>query len=126
MDLAYDEAHLEQTEQEVSVRFARKRGEGEDIVFKTTASLEGIAVTPGTPIDLAGLTTAGTVRGVTSRNVLDDPRRTFPTIVRGRLLFQTAFTSGAKAAGEFSVTYENGIELASGRTVFGNFEALVP
>lgn len=126
LDLTYKEARVELSEQEVSVSFVRPKGSGEDTVLKVTARLEGVALEPGVALDLAEPLSAGGQRGVVSRNVLDDPRRDFPPLQRGRLLLEGAVTPGARVPGEVSATFENGTELASGRTVFGSFEGSVP
>ncbi len=126
MDLRYDLAQIDLSNQDVAVRFVRKRSEGEDVVLKVTASLLGTAVDANEPIDLAEQTPAGAQRGTLSRNVFDDPRRELPALERGRLLFKSSVVPGANVAGEVSATFENGTHFASGRTVFGSFTAEVP
>lgn len=125
MDLGYDSAQVDITTEEVAVRFVRTQGAGEDTVLKVSASLIGAAADAETTIDLDELAPSGAQRGRISRNVLDDPRREFPALRTGRLLFHRAPVSGQTAPGEFSVTFENGTEAASGRTVYGDFEATV-
>ena len=72
----------------------------------------------GGRLDLASLDSNGSPRGVISRNVQNDPRNTFPTILRGTLIFNQALTERAVVTGDFNITFENGTEVASGRTVF--------
>ena len=60
-----------------------------------------------------------------ARDVLNDPRKTYPTIQIGTLIFNSRPEAGAKVTGDFNITFTNGIETASGRTVFGHFEAKV-
>ncbi|MFZ5468627.1 MAG: hypothetical protein ACOZIN_04240 [Myxococcota bacterium] len=125
MDLGYDEAQVDLTTNEVAVRFVRDQGAGQDTVLKVAADLLGAVVEAGASLDLAEISPSGAQRGSVSRDVLDDPRRDFPPLVRGRLLFNRSPISGERVPGEFNVTFENGTEVASGRTAFGTFEATV-
>ena len=58
--------------------------------------------------------------------VLDDPRRVFPLMVRGKMTFFDKIKPDAACRGQFNVTFENGIDFANGRTVYGPFTAKVP
>ncbi|MBI3181901.1 MAG: hypothetical protein HYZ28_07130 [Myxococcales bacterium] len=126
LDLRYDFAQVEMSIEQVAVVFARNREEGQDTAMKVTANLLGAAVEADSPLDLAEITPSGAQRGVISRNVFEDPRKTFPKLQRGRLVFRRSPISGETVPGEVSFTFENGTDLASGRTVFGKFEASVP
>src|SRR5688572_8177287 len=75
MDLTYDQAYVESANDEVSVRFAQKRGEGEDTVLRVTVRRAGIELFPDIEFDMAEILPGGGSRGIVSRNVLDDPRR---------------------------------------------------
>lgn len=127
IDLRYQKTYLDLSPEELAVRFVTPQGEGEDTVLKVTASLLGAAVEAEDPIDLAEDTPEGKQRGVVSRNVLaDESNRSFPRLERGRLVFLRAPVSGSKVPGEVSVTFANGNQLASGRTLYGSFQAEVP
>ena len=126
MDLTYDSAELLTSDTEAALKFAQTLGSIENVVFQVTVNWVGVEVKPGVPIDLTELAPSGAQRGVVSRNVDNDPRHTFPPLGRGRLLLQGVPNSGGKTRGDFSVTFENGTHFASGRTVFGKFEASVP
>lgn len=125
LDLRYDIAHVQLGDEELSLRFVRAREDGEDIPMKVTVNLLGKVVEAGEDIDLAEENQVGEQRGVVSRNVFDDPLRVFPRLQRGRVVFGKLPTPGARVPGEVSFTFANGTELASGRTVFGSFEANV-
>lgn len=124
MDLHYEQAAVASTPAQLVARFTRPQGSGEDIVLQVTTSLSGVA--PGTSrFDLTEVTPDNTQRGVISRNVLNDPRTTFPAIARGSLNLSGTLSTGKRVSGSFSVTFVEGIQFANGRTVFASFEATV-
>lgn len=125
-DLGYESAVFDVGSDTVAVRFTRKRGEGEDVVLKVGAFTSDKPLEPNVAIDLAEKLPGGGQRGSVTRNVLDDPRREFPDLARGKLLVDRLPVAGETLRGEVSVTFELGTEAASGRTVFGKFEATVP
>lgn len=145
MDLGYDEVRISETDQDVSVLFVRifelddttsdggatgSVGTIEDYPFKLTLALRRQPVPVGVNVDLTEEDNNMNQRGTCSRNVRNDPRKTFPRAIRGELFLERDLISDAGVAadyvaGNFHVTFENGIEAASGRTVFGNFNAKV-
>lgn len=110
---------------QVTVKFLTPQGEGENIVLEVTARIRGLTLEPHVSVDLVELL-YGTQRGRITRNVLDDPRRTFPALERGRLVLDRVPEQNLRVKGEFSVTFIQGIEFANGRTVFASFEGKVP
>lgn len=124
MDLHYRQAEVASTPAQLVVRFARPLGGGEDIVLQVTANLSGAAPGP-TRYDLAETISPGTQRGILSRNVFNDPRQTFPAIARGSLQVKGTLATGQSVSGDFSVTFVECTSFACGRTVFGNFGAIV-
>ncbi len=126
VDLGYQSVEARLSEEELTVRFLTQQGTGENTILKVAARMEGLAFTAGAPIDLAETLANGAQRGSVSRSVLDEPSRNFPTIARGSLLLSGVPETGRKVAGEFNVTFANGTDVYSGRTVFGRFEATVP
>jgi hypothetical protein len=148
MDLGYDEAVLMSSTGQFSISFNRKKGMGFDTVFQIGVTVEmGEKVTGGTTWDLAQVLSNGMPRGTLSRNVLDDPRTTFPPFRNTTDCTQTHLSDGGHdgmscaelgldnipaegqnlpAGGNFHVTFANGVEFASGRTVFGTFAAKFP
>lgn len=133
MDLGYDEARVLLAPEDVSLLFVRTHCQGavsddggvpeegqvgkvEDYPLKVGFRLLGDAV--GGRYDLAGVDDNGAQRGSLSRNVRNDPRNTLPALLRGTLYFNAPLDPDAGIGGDFHVTFENGIEAASGRTVF--------
>ena len=123
VDLRYRKVSVVQTQDELSVRFLWPEGASEDVVLRVTASLVGVVPNPRQPLDLAEQNDLGEVRGRVGRAVRNDPVTEFPPPRRGALTFQSHLQKGSTVEGELHLTFENGTELASGRTVFGTFEA---
>lgn len=126
LDLNYEQAEARLSQDELSVRFTVTQGTGQDTILKVTARLKDLTFVSGTPIDLAESLVDGGQRGSVDRSVLDEPSRPFPAIARGSLLVQGTPTAGATVTGEFNVTFVNGTDVYSGRTLFGRFEATAP
>jgi hypothetical protein len=129
LDLSYETAQAQADEDEASVRFITVQGAGENTILKVAARLDDLTLTPGVKIDLAellGSTPDAPQRGAVSRSVLDEPQREFPRLLRGGLTFDQPLTPQTKVSGEFHVTFVNGTDVYSGRTIFGRFEATVP
>ncbi len=142
MNLAYDEARIRLSGDSLAIDFVRLRPRGsdaladggsaeaaasEDFVLQLGYRLLGDPPPFDQDIELTFLDENGASRTSVARNVLDDPRRIFPGLRVGRL--QLGKAPGPVAMnlvnGEFHVTFENGAQLASGRTVFGSFAAKV-
>ncbi|MFO0598522.1 MAG: hypothetical protein U0228_24665 [Myxococcaceae bacterium] len=133
MDLSFDEARVIIAPSDVSVLFVRIKplesltiddggtqmmGTTEDYPIKVAYQLLGDPPPLKGTYDLAADAGAGAQRGVVSRNVQGDPRNTFPNMARGELKFDQDIEPGKRITGSFHVTFENGKEVASGRTVF--------
>lgn len=139
MGFGYDEVRFESSGTDLAFTFIRYRGEdpdagtpeGEDVPLKVTVNTADL--TPeeleSLKFDLAADAGSGGLdqRGVLSRNVLNDPQRSFTTLQRGGLQVDRLPTeSGQKCSGSFHVTFDPGIEVSSGRTLFGSFTAAAP
>ena len=150
MALGYDEARLRldydpdnpQPTDTLGIEFVRLRPLGsdmlpdggtamvqdsEDMVLKIGYQLAGDAPPANQRLDLTFLDENGLSRTTLSRNVLNDPRRAFPPLRVGSLFLdrQPDRVAMNTVNGEFNLTFENGIEVASGRTIFGKFSAKV-
>lgn len=150
MALGYDEARLRldydpdnpQPTDTLGIEFVRLRPMGsdtlpdggmvmvqdsEDMVLKIGYQLAGDAPPANQRLDLTFLDENGVSRTTLSRNVLNDPRRSFPPLRVGSLFLDRRPDRVAMNTvnGEFNLTFENGIEVASGRTIFGKFSAKV-
>jgi hypothetical protein len=148
MDLGYDEAVLTYSGNQFAVNFNRKKGMGFDTVMQVGVALDtGEQLKGGITWDLAQVLSNGMPRGTISRNVLDDPRTTFPPFRNTTECTEMHLTdgghigmscaeitidnvpkenSGLPAGGSVHITFANGVEFASGRTVFGDFQAKFP
>ena len=147
--MGYDEVRVLVAPEDLSLQFVRLRtidstvddagvvqpaGTAEDYPFELTMALWGDDPPGNRRIDLTETNDAGLQRGTYSRNVLNDPNTTFPDALHldggvgpccATVYFKTTPVPGGKVSGDFNVTFENGIDLASGRTVFGSFDAKV-
>jgi hypothetical protein len=136
MDLSYDEVRVLLAPDDFSLQFVRIHqltsygdagtvsvGTSEDYPFEVDVYRWGRPIAVGSEMDLAEFNDAGVQRAVFTRNVLNDPRKTFPPCVRGGLKFDSLPADGKTVSGEFHVTFEDGVETASGRAVFGSFTA---
>jgi hypothetical protein len=142
MDTGYDEARVLLSATDVALLFVRVRPLGADP--SPDASVDPMMMTGvsedypvkvgyrllddpvGGRVDLAALDMNGAQRGVISRLVYNDPRNTLPVILRGTMFFDRPLDPNAVVNGDFHITFENGIEAASGRTVFStSFSATV-
>lgn len=121
MDLAYDRAELRWTTDEVAVAFVRTSG---DVALQVTAALAGDVLTTA-PLNLAEKLTATTQRGKLSRSVRNDLTTSFPLLERGTLQLDRLPAQGQRVTGSFSATLVQGPAEPFGRTVNGQFDALV-
>jgi len=124
LDLHYSRASAANGPDQAVVRFIQPLDSGENVVLQVGAQLVGLD--PNTlQFDLAESISPNNQRGVISRNVLNDPRTTFPPLARGRLQFNAPLVAGKSVSGSFNATFADGTTFASGRTVFGSFGAPV-
>lgn len=129
MDLGWDQCFIDTTApDEVGVRFQRNKGMQMDTPLKIVWAQAGQVLNTPAKIVLAEQRPDDPTRQRTtvSRNVLDDKRTTFPLLVRGEMTFFDQIKPDAQVRGQFNMTFENGIEFANGRTVYGQFIAKVP
>lgn len=147
MNLDYDDAVLSYDGTSFVVQFRRKKGVVmDDCVAAVAACDTTLSITTrlepqpypdggmdafvgGRRYDLTEELSNGQQRGQVSRSVLDDPRTMFPPLRVGTIQFQNVpqQAMGLSAAGDFHVTFENGVEFASGKTVFSKgFQASFP
>jgi hypothetical protein len=137
MNVGFDSARIFVSPKDVALEFIRQRrvdgldgsvvdptGVNEDTTLSIAFPWTGGRISGGTRIDL-NPTDGGTTQGVCTRNVFGDPRRTFPTVVRGSIFFGGSLEPGSTVRGDFNVTFDNGVEAASGRTAFSSYEATV-
>lgn len=130
LDLNYDNVQAALAEGELSVSFVSLEAPL-GTVLKVSARVadmlpEEVYTGPLT-VDLAEELDGGVQRGAIGRSVLDEPVITFPQLRLGTLFVDAMpLETGQLVKGEFNVTFENGTDVYSGRTLFGSFEATVP
>lgn len=145
LDLTYQDIKLRFSGDRIAVRWTRPRGSGQDAVLEVSEKLDGLTVRTGDYVNLAeplpdfaladagmpdgGLLPDGGVfnqqRGVVTRDVFNDPRKTFPLISDGYMVLYDVPRDGGTVNGNFSVTFQRCIDFGCGRTVFGDFKATV-
>lgn len=141
MGFGYDEVRYETTAgaSDFAFSFIRYRGEdpdagtpeGEDVPLKVTVRTGNLTPEQLEALDFDLAADGGNggldQTGVLSRNVLNDPRRTFTTLQRGGLkVNRLPVEPGDTCTGSFHVTFDPGVDFTSGRTLYGNFTAVVP
>ncbi|MBJ6761108.1 hypothetical protein JGU66_10070 [Myxococcaceae bacterium JPH2] len=129
LDLRYQRSEARVGEGELSISFLQDQGAGSNTVLKVSARVDDMlpeGYTDSLDIDLAQVLDNGAQRGTVGRSVLDEPVRDFPKLARGNLFVRTIPQPGSRVSGEFNVTFVNGTDVYSGRTIFGRFEATVP
>ena len=145
IDLTYQDIKLGFAGDQIAVRWTRPRGAGLDTVLEVSEKLDGLTVRTGDLVNLAeplpdfalgdagmpdgGLLPDGGVfdqqRGVVTRDVFNDPRKGFPLISDGFMVLYDVPRDGGVVSGSFSVTFQRCVDFGCGRTVFGDFKAMV-
>ena len=141
LDLTYQDIKLGFAGDQIAVRWTRPRGTGQDTVLEVSEKLDGLTVKTGDSVDLAaslpdfaevpdgGALPDGGIapqqRGVVTRDVFNDPRKTFPLISDGFMVLYDVPRDGGTVNGSFSVTFQRCVDFGCGRTVFGDFKAKV-
>jgi hypothetical protein len=129
IDLTYERTEAQWSPGELAINFVTPQGTGINTVLKVSAVVGDMipeGYTGPLTIDLAQVLEDGAQRGAVARSVLDEPARTFPQLQVGELVVDsTATEPGSRITGDFHVTFVNGTDVFSGRTIFGSFEATV-
>lgn len=126
INLSYTGSSILFTDAATSVRFTVPQGTGENTVLSLAVSVADLQIVAHGDINLSEQVVSGGQRGTVTRNVLNDPHRTFPALERGNLRFESVPVAGETVLGTFSVTFKECTDFACGRTVFGDFTAKVP
>jgi len=116
------------TNGQVAVRFLQTSGKTENAVLVVTEDLDGLEVKPGGAVDLTLVPPSGVgQRGVVTRDVANDPRKTFPPLQRGSMKLNATPIpgSGESVGGAFNVTFALCGDFACGYTAFASFTAQV-
>lgn len=112
---------------QVAVSFLEPSGKSNNAVLIVTEDLTALQVKPGGSVDLTQVPPSGGQRGVVTRDVANDPRKTFPTLQIGRMqLSSTPIPgSGDSVSGSFNVTFSLCADFACGYTAYDSFSAKV-
>lgn len=116
------------TNGQVSVSFLEPSGGSNNAVLVVTEDLSGLEVKPGGSVDLTLVPPSGVgQRGVVTRDVAGDPRKTFPTLQIGRMQLNSTPIPGSRksVSGSFHVTFSLCAEFACGYTAYASFSAQV-
>ncbi|MFP2930000.1 hypothetical protein ACLESO_33360 [Pyxidicoccus sp. 3LG] len=129
LDLRYERAEAQWAPGELAINFVTPQGAGINTQLKVSARV-GDMIPEGyegpLEINLAEVLEGGAQRGSIGRSVIDEPVRTFPQLELGTLqVDSTPVLAGSTIKGDFHVTFVNGTDVYSGRTIFGSFEATV-
>ena len=111
---------------QVAVSFLEPSGKSTNAVLIVTEDLTDLQVKPGGSVDLTQM--LGTLqRGVVTRDVANDPRKTFPTLQIGRMQLSSTPIPGSRATvnGSFNVTFSLCADFACGYTAYDSFSAQV-
>lgn len=126
MDITYDRSVLSLEPGSLALRFMKARDTQWDTVLKIAVALEnGEQAKAGSVFDLTKSLSGGGQMGSVTRNVLDDKITVLPLILSGTLTLTNAPIVGQIAKGSFTITFVQGSDAASGKAVFGPFEAEV-
>jgi hypothetical protein len=127
LDMHYKTVYVEQSASDVALVFSEPRGTGEDTVLRVSAKLDGVTLFPNIAFNLAEKISDGTQRGAVSRNVLNEPEKTFPAIREGTLhLIDVPGKTGSKVGGDFNLIFDNCTDFACGYTAYAYFTGQVP
>ncbi|MBI5543446.1 MAG: hypothetical protein HY901_06125 [Deltaproteobacteria bacterium] len=122
-DLSFSSMLIRRSEKALQLSYLKS--EGREVVVAVTVATEGLGLKPGARVELGGEYAPGHPRTVVSRAVDGEPVRTLPPVLKGTLTVDQLPTSGSTVTGDFSVSFGEGGDVGSGRTLFGNFSAKV-
>ncbi len=111
---------------QVAVSFLEPSGPSQNAVLVVTEDLTGLQVKPTGAVNLTQL--LGTSqRGVVTRDVANDPRKTFPALAIGTMQLDATPVPGSRASvsGSFHVTFALCPDFACGYTAFASFTGQV-
>jgi hypothetical protein len=116
------------TNGQVAVSFLEPSGKSENAVLIVTEDLTGLQVKPNGAVDLTLVPPSGVgQRGVVTRDVAGDPRKTFPPLQIGSMKLNSTPIpgSGDSVSGAFNVTFALCADFACGYTAYASFSGKV-
>jgi hypothetical protein len=113
---------------QVAVSFLESSGSSNNAVLVVTEDLSGLQVKPGGSVDLTLVPPSGVgQRGVVTRDVANDPRKTFPPLQVGKMHLNSTPIPGSRetVTGSFNVTFALCPDFACGYTAYASFSGQV-
>jgi len=108
----------------LQVSYYSTRGEYIDIVVRVTVATQGVDVSPGRKIDLAGEYQPGHLRTTVIHLAWGEPMRNLPPVKSGDLVVSSGGNPGEGTRGNFSMSFDQGGDLGAGRTLYGTFATI--
>jgi hypothetical protein len=93
----------------------------EDVVARITVVTTGYDFTPGHSYDLSGEYAPGHPRCVVSHAAGNEPPRTLPPVLRGKVTLDQGGKLGEQTEGSFSLAFGQGGDFGDGRDIGGDF-----
>ena len=106
------------------VSYYRNNGLDVDLVARLTVAIEGIELTPGSKVGLAGNTPSGVARASVVHLAAGEPARIFALVDKGDLELDEGGGIDQPTRGNFSMSFKKGEDYGSGRSLEGRFAGL--
>ena len=108
----------------LQVSYYRNNGLDVDLVARLTVATEGIELTPGSKVSLAGNTPSGVARASVVHLAAGEPARIFAPVDKGDLELEEGGGVDQPTRGNFSLSFQRGDGYGAGRSLEGRFSAL--
>ncbi len=95
-----------------------------DLVARLTVAIEGIELTPGSKVGLAGNTPSGLARATVVHLAAGEPARVFAPVDKGDLELDEGGGVGQPTRGNFSMSFQRGDGYGAGRSLEGRFASV--
>lgn len=120
-DLSFSSMRIVQSENALQIDYLRS--EGHELVIRLVVVTEGLDLTQ--EVELGGEYKAGHARATVSRAVDGEPVRVLPPVAKGVFELDGAPQIGKQLGGSFNLSFGQGGDVGSGRTLSGRFSATV-
>ena len=106
------------------VSYYRNNGFDVDLVARLTVATEGIELSPGSKVSLAGDTPSGVARASVVHLAAGEPARIFAPVDKGDLVLDEGGGVDQPTRGNFSLSFQRGDGYGAGRSLEGRFSSL--
>lgn len=120
-DLSFSSMRIVQSENALQIDYLRS--EGHEVVIRLVVVTEGLDFSK--EVQLGGEYRPGHARATVSRAVDGEPVRVLPPVSKGSLKLDHAPEIGKDLGGTFNLSFGQGGDVGSGRTLSGRFSAAV-